>query len=55
MNHSPMAVPEKGAKTWLAALSAAEAATTTVNYLAPAFSRVPIVRAMEEFFVPTAT
>ena len=50
-----MAVPEKGAKTWLAALSAAEAATTTVNYMAPAFSRVPIVRAMEEFFVPMAT
>ena len=55
MNHSPMAVPEKGAKTWLAALSAAEAATTTVNSMAPAFSRVPIVRAMEEFFVPMAT
>ena len=55
MNHSPMAVPAKGANTWLAALSAAGAATMTQNSMAPAFSSVPMVRAMEEFLAPTAT
>ena len=55
MNHSPIAAPANGARYWLAAESDAPDARMMLYGIAPASSRIEMMRATVDCFCPIAT